>query len=143
MNRISFSTIKATTVGGLAVLMVLAGVSVSNASDPRPPIPIALSKRNLPNGCLVDSVAFKDALEARDRLEKRWSRVLILGWQERNKVKGHALCVFEFNKTIWAYDPSTGTIPLTRDLSLKSNADKLARLWLGSNASRLMWSDFP
>jgi hypothetical protein len=109
----------------------------------KPKIPIALSKRSLPNGCLIDSIAFKDSLEADTRLKNRWSKVLILGWSEKSKIKAHALCVFEFNGTIWAYDPASGTMPLTKDLRLKSHSDRLATLWLSNHSAKLIWSEFP
>lgn len=127
----------------LLTLLLVVPAASSLAAEAKPKTPIAHSKRSLPNGCLVDAIAYKDALDARDRLERRWSRVLILGWQEKATPKGHALCVFEFNKTIWAYDPATGTVPLTKNLALKSNPTQLAKLWLGLNASRLLWSEFP
>ncbi|GAB4247387.1 MAG: hypothetical protein OHK005_13560 [Candidatus Methylacidiphilales bacterium] len=124
-------------------LVLIPWVSWAEDSPAKNKLPISVSRSSLPNGCLVDAIAYQDALKAKERLERRWSRVLILGWQEKGTVKGHALCVFEYQNAIWAYDPAKGTIPLTRNLALKTKSDALARLWLGPNAHRMIWAEFP
>lgn len=134
------------SLGGLAAILYLTlfpwmVAAADSLATSKPPV--AVSRKSLPNGCLVDAIAYQDALKAGERLAHRWSRVLILGWQEKATVKGHALCVFEYNQVIWAYDPAKGTIPLTRNLALKTKSDALARLWLGPNAHRMIWAEFP
>lgn len=64
----------------------------------------------LENGCLIYSLHFKNAFEAKELLgENIWSRVLAIHFY--GKV-GHAITVFVYKKNTFVYDPNLGTYPI-------------------------------
>ena len=80
----------------------------------------------LPNSCFVNALAFKDAIssydgraskEAQHLLEAnsdRWTAIIIIQFRDNflDKPAAHAICVFDDNGIIRAYDPNYGTYSL-------------------------------
>lgn len=68
-----------------------------------------------PNSCFISALELKYNFEVYARLHKinNWARILILEWSDNlvtpNGSNGHAVCVFEYNGVLYAYDPELGT----------------------------------
>lgn len=90
---------------------------------------------SLPNGCLVNAIGKQDSINAQKRLEAyRWSRVIIVEWTVKGKSVAHAWTVFTYEGRLMAYDPAKGSWTLTRDLTAKESAIRLAELWAPNTA---------
>jgi hypothetical protein len=65
----------------------------------------------LNEGCLVHSLDFQQAIQAREMLgDQIWSRVLCVFFY--GGIDGHAITVFIHKNITWVYDPNKGSYPV-------------------------------
>ena len=80
------------------------------------PVPIAIPDvyaRPLPQGCMVYSLAFQNALNARALLDDRCHWSDIIGIKFKGADLYHAVLVYEFNNGTWIYDCNLGSFELS------------------------------
>jgi hypothetical protein len=65
----------------------------------------------LSEGCLVQSLYFQHAIQAKQMLEEQlWTRVLCIYFY--GQITGHAVTVFVYKDITWVYDPNKGSYPV-------------------------------
>lgn len=106
----------------LALLLALAGCASTGPLQ-------SFRPAEAPNACLADAIAFYEQIPA-----NYWKRVLIIRWHKTTPsgAGGHALCTFLWNGYVCCYDANSGSVRLTRDLSLREDPEAVAALWCGS-----------
>lgn len=86
---------------------------------------------SLPNACRVNAEGYKAAYTAQhSQKDYFWARVLVIKWNDTDRPNGHALCVVEWNRELWAYDQQWGSRFLTKNLDAKANPYELAYEWI-------------
>lgn len=80
------------------------------------PVPIAVPDTHaypLPQGCMVYSLAFQNALRARALLDDRsyWSDILGIKFKDMDMY--HAVLIYEFNNGTWIYDCNLGSFEVS------------------------------
>jgi hypothetical protein len=72
---------------------------------------VPLKYEMLGDGCLVQSLYFQQAVQAKQMLEEQmWTRVLCIHFY--GMVEGHAVTVFVYKNITWVYDPNRGSFPV-------------------------------
>jgi hypothetical protein len=65
----------------------------------------------LDEGCLIQSLYFQQAIQAKEMLEEQlWTRVLCIYFY--GQITGHAVTVFVHKNITWVYDPNRGSFPV-------------------------------
>lgn len=118
------------------------------------PTPKGFVPVNGGNTCLVDAISFARAVKADAAFPpSTWTAILGIEWLTNpgDTVTGHAVCLYEFDRAIWAYTsgfsllPGGGSIHLlsfsTGDPNVtKNNPHYLATLFMGdSSLFRRAW----
>ncbi len=76
------------------------------------------------NSCLVNAIGFQDALETYEVLhEKHWSKMLVMKVRDKGN---HAVLVYEWKNTIFAYTAEVGSVALSGDMATKYDPLRLA-----------------
>jgi len=103
--------------------------------------PEAAIDLNIRNGCMINAIAYQDilksydgsqAVEAHKTLSKnsdRWTRIMVVEYNQDNQTKDHALCWFEFNNQTWVYDSMFGTWRVFNDFIVSRDPMELAVAW--------------
>lgn len=94
----------------LSILVISGCQSVQIHGENRPPVSFSTRiSRDLPSGCLIQSLEFQNSLIADSVFKKssQWSRVLLFDCIDKSAgVMGrHAVCVFQAGRGYWVYDP--------------------------------------
>jgi hypothetical protein len=90
------------------------------------------SLEKLPNSCFINSVAMY--LDVSDHFSSKniWNNILIFQYKDPSNpryTEGHAVCVFEFNNSYFAYDINQGSWMLkTYNINVKNNPIGTAKL---------------
>lgn len=74
-----------------------------------PPAPRGFVAVDGGNTCLVDAVAWQKALKVDEAFgADTWTGILGIEWRSAagQPVRGHAVCVYEFERGLWAYTSS-------------------------------------
>lgn len=77
---------------------------------------------DLPGGCHVNAVAFRDAAKAQRAI--RDSKILIVRWPGVSTL--HAYCAYSSGGWVYVYDNRSGSWRVSRDLRMLSDANRLA-----------------
>ncbi len=89
--------------------------------------PFRYARMGVANGCLVESIAFGDALRERFG-EDVWYRVLQWGAEaDAEVVAGHAVVVFELGGQLWSYDINRGFTRLETPAEARENFARVAK----------------
>lgn len=98
-----------------------------SCKDITPP-DIKYSVPRLPQGCVIDAIAYEDAYIANQTvIKKHWSKILALV-NSKNE-HGHAVCIFEYKESLYCYDTNIGSFYLTSYMPFKEQPQILASIW--------------
>jgi len=86
----------------------------------------------LPNGCVVDALSHRHAVESRVKLEGKtaFNEILLVSFTDSRT--GHALSIFCHRDRLWAYDYARGSRPLgpyREPVSADSTAARIYPAW--------------
>ncbi len=67
------------------------------------------TRKQLPLGCLIDSIEIKYNIEAKARLDKVNIWTKIINVKLKGSKLGHAFCVYEYNNQLYCYNYTGGS----------------------------------
>lgn len=128
----------------LSLLLLL----LLSACAPTTPAPKGFVAVNGGDTCLIDAISWQRALKADAAFgPETWTAILGIEWRKApgEVTRGHAVCVYEYERALWAYTspfnllPGGGSILLCRfeggdPAIVKRNARQLAIYFMGDES---------